>query len=71
MKTRTMDIPNLYTPDPQTAEARATDAPGIVVTDGGLGTRTDRQHPRVVAFVYGEELPASPTLPFGRWKQAS
>jgi hypothetical protein len=47
------------------------DAPGIVIADGGIGVRTDRHRPRVAAFVYGEELPAPPTLPFGRWKQAS
>lgn len=45
-------------------------APGIVILDGGLGALALHQ-PRVVAFVYGEDLPRSPTLPFGRWKKAS
>lgn len=47
------------------------DVPGIVITDGGMGSRTDLKSPRVRAFVYGEQIPASPTLPFGRWKVAS
>ena len=46
-------------------------APGILIADGGVGSLADRRHPRVVAFVYGEAMPASPTLPFGRWKRAS
>lgn len=45
--------------------------PGIVIADGGMGGRALLQAPRVRAFVYGEELPSSPTLPFGRWKRAS
>lgn len=46
-------------------------APGIVIADGGVGSRLSEQHPRVWAFVYGEKIPANPTLPFGRWKAAS
>ncbi len=47
------------------------EALGIVITDGGLGARTGLKTPVVRAFVYGEESPAPPTLPFGRWKEAS
>lgn len=47
------------------------DAPGIVILDGGLGVRANREPPRIPAFVYGEKLPSVPTLPFGRWKTAS
>ncbi len=47
------------------------DVPGIVIADGGLGLRNAGLMPRVRAFVYGEQMPASPTLPFGRWKAAS
>ncbi len=52
-------------------QARNGDAPGIVIADGGVGSRLAGQHPRVRAFVYGERIPATPTLPFGRWKVAS
>jgi hypothetical protein len=44
------------------------DAPGIVIADGGAGRLIELKGPRVRAFVYGEEQPTSPTLPFGRWK---
>jgi len=47
------------------------DVPGIVILDGGQGSRIDLKGPRVRAFVYGEEPPPTPTLPFGRWKVAS
>jgi hypothetical protein len=47
------------------------DAPGIVIADGGLGARVGRTTPVVRAFIYGEESPVSPPLPFGRWKEAS
>jgi hypothetical protein len=47
------------------------DAPGIVIADGGLGARVGRMTPLVRAFIYGEEAPISPPLPFGRRKQAS
>lgn len=47
------------------------DARGIVIADGGVGSRLTRQIPRVRAFIYGESVPATPTLPFGRWKAAS
>jgi hypothetical protein len=46
-------------------------APGIVIKEGGSGERTLRRGSRVHAFVYGEEIPGTPTLPFGRWKAAS
>ena len=52
-------------------EPNGSDAPGILIADGGVGVRTGLQRPRVVAFVYGENLPALPTLPFGRWKLQS
>ncbi len=45
-------------------------APGIVIKDGGVGERTLKNGSRVRAFVYGEELPGAPTLPFGRWRAA-
>jgi len=47
------------------------DAPGILIADGGVGSRMSGKNPRVRAFVYGERLPDIPTLPFGRWKAAS
>lgn len=56
---------------PRRIERGSADAPGIVIADGGVGSRLTRQLPRVRAFVYGDSVPASPTLPFGRWKAAS
>lgn len=47
------------------------DARGIVIADGGLGQRAGLRTPVVRAFIYGEESPDLPTLPFGRWKEAS
>lgn len=44
------------------------DAPGIVIADGGEAARLSGRLPRVRAFVYGERIPSAPTLPFGRWK---
>ncbi len=44
---------------------------GIVIVDGGLGARARLKMPVVHAFIYGEESTAPPTLPFGRWKEAS
>jgi len=44
---------------------------GIVIADGGLLSPDEPRVPRVVAFVYGEDAPHPPTLPFGRWRQAS
>ena len=44
------------------------DVPGIVIADGGEAARLSGQLPRVQAFVYGERIPETPTLPFGRWK---
>jgi hypothetical protein len=52
-------------------EREPKDVPGIVITDGGLGARFGLRTPLVRAFIYGEESPSLPTLPFGRWKQAS
>jgi hypothetical protein len=50
---------------------RTREVPGIVIADGGAGSRLSHQHPRVEAFVYGERIPPVPTLPFGRWKAVS
>jgi hypothetical protein len=47
------------------------DVPGIVIRDGCGEHGADRVGPRVQAFVYGEAVPALPTLPFGRWRVAS
>jgi len=47
------------------------DALGIVITDGGLGARSGLKAPCLRAFIYGEEPEVPPTLPFGRWKEAS
>lgn len=44
------------------------DVPGIIIADGGSGRRVQVQGPRLRAFIYGEDEPSSPTLPFGRWK---
>lgn len=38
---------------------------GMVVQNG----RTAPKQPRVVAFVWGGEERAQPSLPFGRWKE--
>lgn len=57
---------------PTDSIARSGDDPaGIVILDGGMGARFGRRLPRVRAFVYGEEPSIMPTLPFGRWKEAS
>lgn len=50
---------------------RRGDVPGIVIQDGGLGHEVALKAPRLSAFIYGEKLPAAPTLPFGRWKSGS
>lgn len=42
--------------------------PGIVIADGGVGSRHAQELPRLRAFIYGERMPTAPTLPFGRWK---
>jgi len=47
------------------------DVPGIVIAFGAGADATGPRVPALRAFVYGEKLPTSPTLPFGRWKQAS
>jgi len=47
------------------------DAPGIVIAFGAPSDNAGPRVPALRAFVYGEKLPTSPTLPFGRWKQAS
>jgi hypothetical protein len=45
---------------------------GIVIAMGESGgARTKRETPRFWGFVYGEFLPQTPSLPFGRWKKAS
>lgn len=44
------------------------DLPGIVIADGSAGRQGPAEGPRLRAFIYGEEEPAAPTLPFGRWK---
>lgn len=51
--------------------ARAPRALGIVIAVGALGSCSRARSPLVRAFVYGEEVPNAPTLPFGRWKKAS
>jgi hypothetical protein len=50
---------------------RSGNVPGIVIADGGFGSARVQERPRLRAFIYGESLPAAPTLPFGRWKAAS
>lgn len=60
---------NLRPASPETQ--RRADALGIVITDGGLGARSGLKAPFLRAFMYGEEADAPPTLPFGRWKEAS
>jgi hypothetical protein len=45
---------------------------GIVIAMGeGEGVRKSGEIPRFWGFVYGEFLPQTPSLPFGRWKKAS
>lgn len=45
---------------------------GIVIAMGeGGNVRTGSGSPRLQGFVYGEFLPRTPSLPFGRWKKAS
>jgi len=46
------------------------DVPGIVIAFGSSAAAGLRAA-GVRAFVYGEQLPSSPTLPFGRWKAMS
>jgi hypothetical protein len=46
------------------------DVPGIVIAFGSSAA-AGLHAAGVRAFVYGEQLPSSPTLPFGRWKAAS
>jgi hypothetical protein len=50
---------------------RAEEVPGIVIAHGGWALAPEGFGAGLRAFVYGEKLPASPTLPFGRWKNAS
>jgi hypothetical protein len=45
--------------------------PGIVIAHGGWQSSAKSIGSGLRAFVYGEKVPASPTLPFGRWKGAS
>ena len=51
--------------------ARAPRALGIVIAVGALGSRGRARSPLVRAFVYGEEIPNAPTLPFGRSRKLS
>ena len=44
---------------------------GIVIAMGEVGGAGVSGRPRLEGFVYGEFLPKTPTLPFGRWKKAS
>lgn len=67
MKTR----PNSHDLPRQPLAGNAEDPAGIVITDGGMGAQFGRRVPLVRAFVYGEEPSIIPTLPFGRWKEAS
>ena len=46
------------------------DVPGIVIQDGCGDHAARRMGPRMRAFVYGEDSPVLPVLPFGRWKSA-
>jgi hypothetical protein len=65
-----MDIETLPSEPLLQSDPVAKDAVGIVIADGGLGARLGSRAPLVRAFIYGEEPPTSPTLPFGRWKGA-
>lgn len=58
-------------PIPEEISPVVGDVPGIIIADGGLGSRNVLQGSRVRAFVYGERPTPSPTLPFGRWRHAS
>ncbi len=58
-------------PPEDTPAGERADALGIVIADGGFGARTGLKTPLLRAFIYGEESPEQPTLPFGRWKEAS
>ena len=51
--------------------AQAPRALGIVIAVGALGNGSRARSPIVRAFMYGEEVPDAPTLPFGRWRNAS
>jgi hypothetical protein len=62
--------PKTLTPEPLPLDPAEKSAVGIVIADGGLGARLGLRTPLVRAFIYGEEPPTSPTLPFGRWKEA-
>jgi len=65
-----MDTKTLPPELPVQPHPAAKDALGIVIADGGLGARLGLRAPLVRAFIYGEEPPTLPTLPFGRWKGA-
>lgn len=47
------------------------DIPGIVIAFGATSEAAVPRVPALRAIVYGEKVPTSPTLPFGRWKKAS
>lgn len=49
-------------------EVRAGPLPGIII-HGREDFRPD--HPRIQAFIWGGEVPPTPTLPFGRRKNVA
>jgi hypothetical protein len=49
------------------ARPGASEVGGIMVQMG----RPAVERPLTVAFVWGQELPHAPTLPFGRWKASA
>lgn len=66
-----MKIAPRHVPNGKRKSTPCENAPGIVIKDGGVGEQTIRRGSRVRAFVYGEDVPGAPTLPFGRWRAAS
>lgn len=55
----------------QTRDECSDQVPGIVIAHGGWTNGAAALTTGLRAFVYGETPPATPTLPFGRWKSAS
>lgn len=49
----------------ETPRSNSSDAVGIVVQNRQLA----QSRPRAIAFVWGREIDAAPSLPFGRWKK--
>lgn len=43
---------------------------GIVIHKGSVG-EGQKNTPRISAFIWGGKVRPSPTLPFGRWKDAA